>query len=309
MNLFTARGALPMLIAHRQNPFDDPQWIYELKLDGFRCLAYVDVDMTDFRNKRNLQISWRFPELQGIHNFVSQRCILDGEVVVMKSGKPDFYEVQRRTLITDKFKITMAVQRFPAAFVAYDCLFWKNQSLLDYPLMKRKEILNEIVAKEVDCFTISRYFEGKGCALYHLCEEQELEGVVAKRKDSIYLMDKRVNSWIKFKRLLDEDFIVAGYISKKGNKFSIILGKYRKGKLMYKGHVTSGVTQEIISFLRPNERTTITIFPAAENAAAVWVIPERVCTINYMPNTHNSLREAVFKGFREDIPTWDVIES
>lgn len=297
-----------MLIAHRQEPFDSPQWIYELKLDGFRCLAYVDEGMVDFRNKRNLQISWRFPELQEIHNFVSQRCILDGEVVIMKSGKPDFYEVQKRTIMTDKFRIRMAAERLPAAFVAYDCLFWKNQSLLDYQLMKRKDILNEIIIKESDCFTASRYFEGRGCALYQLCEEQELEGVVAKRKDSIYLMDKRVNSWVKFKRLADDDFIVAGYIEKKGNKFSIILGKYRNGKLIYKGHVTSGVTQDIISYLRPSEHSMITLFPVAENEGAVWVVPDRVCTVNYMPNTHNSLREAVFKGFRDDIFTWEVIE-
>lgn len=307
MNLFLDRAAHPMLISQRQEPFDHPDWIYELKLDGFRCLAYLDIGLVDLRNKRNLPITWRFPELQNMHNYVSQRCILDGEVVVMKNNTPDFYEVQRRTIITDRFKIKTASELLPAAFVAYDCLYWKDQSLIDLSLMQRKDILSQIVKKETGNFAVSKYFEGKGCALYQLCEEQKLEGVVAKRKDSIYLMDKQTKSWIKFKRVADEDYVVAGYIEK-GYKFSIILGKYRNGKLLYKGHVTNGVTRDAISYLRPQEQPSMAFFPAAENEKAVWTVPDKVCTVNYMPNTHNALRECVFKGYRNDVFPNEVLD-
>lgn len=123
MDIFQDRSASPMLIAHQSDPFDDPGWIYELKLDGFRCLAYMNKDGIDLRNKRNMRILPKFPELQDIYKQVNERCIVDGEVVVMRNGVPDFYELQRRTMLTDPFKIQMAAKRFPASFVVYDCLY------------------------------------------------------------------------------------------------------------------------------------------------------------------------------------------
>ena len=137
MNLFEARRAEAMLIKEMCPAFDSPDWIYELKLDGFRCLAYLCKGETDLRNKRNVRVLGKFPELRNIWNYVSDRCILDGEVVVMKNGVPDFYELQRRTLLTDPFKIRLASERFPASFVAYDCLYCREEELLDMPLMKR----------------------------------------------------------------------------------------------------------------------------------------------------------------------------
>lgn len=90
MNLFEERKAEAMLIKQMCPAFDSPDWIYELKLDGFRCLAYLDKKETDLRNKRNVRVLGKFPELRDIKNCVAGRGILDGEVVVMKNGVPDF---------------------------------------------------------------------------------------------------------------------------------------------------------------------------------------------------------------------------
>ena len=84
MGLFEERAASPMLIARQDEAFDHPDWIYELKMDGFRCLAYMDNTGVDFRNKRNMQMASRFPELSEIYRNVSGKCILDGEIVVLK---------------------------------------------------------------------------------------------------------------------------------------------------------------------------------------------------------------------------------
>ena len=81
MDIFESRGASPMLIAQQREAFDDPEWIYELKLDGFRSLAYADPHGVDFRNKRNMQVLSRFPDLEGIYRNIKGRCILDGEIV------------------------------------------------------------------------------------------------------------------------------------------------------------------------------------------------------------------------------------
>ena len=122
MDLFKEMNVSPMLISQMQEPFDDADWIYELKLDGCRCVAYLEEGRVVLRNKRNLELLPRFPELGSIHSQVKNRCVLDGELIVMVNGVPDFYELQKRTLLNDKFKIRLGAEKLPASFVAYDCL-------------------------------------------------------------------------------------------------------------------------------------------------------------------------------------------
>ena len=299
MGLYESRSASPMLIAQQMEAFDDPDWIYELKMDGFRCLAYVDKNAVDFRNKRNMQMLPKFPELAEIYNHVNERCILDGEIVVLAGGVPDFYRLQKRTMLTDRFKMRMEAERFPASFVAFDCIYQGNQELVFQSLMERKHMLSTMVM-EKDRIAVSRYIEKEGTALYQAAEARELEGVVAKRKESLYFMGKKTKDWIKFKRMADEEFIVAGYIPKGGRTFSLVLAKYRLGSLVYKGHVTSGVTRDTVAELEETGKNPFRMLPTG-NESAVWVEPSRVCVVEYMPNMLQSLRQPVFKGFRDDI--------
>ena len=173
MDLFTEKNISPMLIAQMQEPFNDPDWIYELKLDGCRCIAYLEEDRSILRNKRNMELLPRFPELKDIHTSVKDRCILDGELVVMINGVPEFYELQKRTLMTNPVKISMAAGLLPASFVAYDCLQVNDRILLDTPLMERKVILQELV-QENERIAVSRYIEEKGTELYELTVHDNL---------------------------------------------------------------------------------------------------------------------------------------
>ena len=306
MDLFEEKRVSPMLIAQMQEPFNDDGWIYELKLDGCRCIGYFDQSGTCLRNKRNMELLPRFPELKGLHHSVSDRTVLDGELVVLRNGVPDFFELQRRTLLTDRFKIEMAASRHPASFVAYDCLYESSRNIMDQPLLERKEALQSSV-RENGLIAISRFIPTDGIGLFHAADEKELEGVVAKRAASLYYPGKRTKDWIKFKRMADEEFVVCGYIRKNSRTFSIILGKYHNGAYIYKGHVTLGVTKETVSQLRESGITPFTAIPAgAGNESAIWVYPDRVCTVEYMPNTKNSLRQAVFKGFRTDMVSEDI---
>ena len=305
MDLFEEKRVSPMLIAQMQEPFNDDGWIYELKLDGCRCIGYFDQSGTCLRNKRNMELLPRFPELKGLHHSVSDRTVLDGELV-LRNGVPDFFELQRRTLLTDRFKIEMAASRHPASFVAYDCLYESSRNIMDQPLLERKEALQSSV-RENGLIAISRFIPTDGIGLFHAADEKELEGVVAKRAASLYYPGKRTKDWIKFKRMADEEFVVCGYIRKNSRTFSIILGKYHNGAYIYKGHVTLGVTKETVSQLRESGITPFTAIPAgAGNESAIWVYPDRVCTVEYMPNTKNSLRQAVFKGFRTDMVPEDI---
>lgn len=306
MDLFEGKKISPMLIAQMREPFNDDNWIYELKLDGCRCIGYFDQSGTCLRNKRNMELLPRFPELKELHRSVSKRTVLDGELVVLQNGVPDFFELQRRTLLTDRFKIEMAAARHPASFVAYDCLYEGSRGIMDQPLLERKKILQSAIC-ENRLIAISRYIPTDGIGLFHAADEKELEGVVAKRAASLYYPGKRTKDWIKFKRMADEEFVVCGYIRKSNKVFSIILGKYHDGAYLYKGHVTLGVTKEAVSQLKKSGIMPFTAIPAgAGNESAIWVYPDRVCTVEYMPNTKNSLRQAVFKGFRTDMVPEDV---
>lgn len=298
MELFHDRAASPMLIGQQRDAFDDPDWIFELKMDGFRCLAYINDGMVDLRNKRNMQMLPRFPELADLSQNAKNDCILDGEVVVMVSGVPDFYRLQKRTLLTDLFKISLEASRYPASFVAFDCLYINGRELLQRPLLERKTMLSDIVIENGN-FAVSRYIQGQGKALYEAADDHKLEGVVAKRKESLYFMGKRTKDWIKFKRMADEDFIVAGYIPKGSRIFSLVLAKYRDGKMIYQGHVTAGVMKETITVLEPSGAKPFRETPPG-NEQVIWVVPDHVCIVEYMANERGVLRQPVFKGFRED---------
>lgn len=296
MDLFKEMNVSPMLISQMQEPFDDADWIYELKLDGCRCVAYLEENRVVLRNKRNMELLPRFPELGSIHSQVKNRCVLDGELIVMVNGVPDFYELQKRTLLNDKFKIRLGADKLPASFVAYDCLQYGDKVLFDVPLIERKSMLQETVLED-DQIAVSRFIPEKGTELFALTVQQELEGVVAKRKDSLYFPGKRTKDWIKFKRMADKDFIICGY--EPGDMVNLILGEYQAGKLVYGGTVTLGVRKEIVKVLKKSSCPFETAPKGHE--AAVWCVPERVCTVEYMPNTKDVLRQAVFKGIREDV--------
>lgn len=115
----------------------------------------------------------------------------------MKDGKPYFAEMQRRSLMSDRFKIALAAKAQPVSFTAFDILYRDRQQLTDLPLMDRKRILGEVMIQETARFAISRFIDTQGIALYKLTEEQGLEGIVSKRKDSQYRMDIRMKDWRK----------------------------------------------------------------------------------------------------------------
>jgi len=309
MDIFDDRSASPMLIAEMQEPFDSPDYIYELKLDGERCLAYLDKDGITLQNKRKLLLNPRFPELSSINKSVKTRCILDGEITVLVDGKPDFSQVQRRALMSNKFKIQLAADKYPASFTAFDILYYKDGPVIDRPLLERKALLQKVIKSENDRLAISRFIGEQGKALYEAAAEQGLEGVVAKRKDSIYQLGKRTKDWIKFKNLLDDDFVVLGYIEKENHVVSLILGQYQESKMIYKGHVTMGVSREDFKIISGIKTARPPFDPPKGNDNAVWIKPDLVCTVKYMDLTSKGgLRQPVYKGLRDDKDPKDCLE-
>lgn len=300
MDIFDLKGIKPMLISEMMEPFDSEDYLYEVKLDGIRCLAYLNHQETDLRNKRDKRLLPIIPELKDIHKNANVKCILDGELIVMNQGKTDFFEIQRRTLMTDPFKIQLAYQKLPASFVAYDVIYYEDHEVIREPLMVRKEILSGIL-KEDSKIAVSRFIEKNGIALFELTKSQGLEGIVAKKKSSKYWYDKRTKEWIKCKIMWSVDCVVCGYILKSNQMVSLVLGQYDNETLIYKGHVTLGVSLRILNqhSYKVIDHSPFDQVPKG-NEEAVWLEPELVCIVESMPSEKDSFRQPVFKGFRDD---------
>ena len=302
-DLFDEKNISPMQLYETQ-PFDDKDYIYELKLDGIRCLAYIDAKSVNLRNKRNKDVTAIYPELAEMNKCVKKRVILDGELVVLdKDGKPDFYALQRRSLMADSFKIGLSARNAPVQFVAYDIIYFDGQDLTDKPLTERKAILSKAV-KEGYNLSVSRYIEEMGTAFFEIAKAQELEGIVAKRKGGLYHIGKRTRDWLKIKVMQDEDLLVLGYQPDEDGKVKdLILGYYdEEGKLQCRGKVYLGISEEerrIIENFAMQNRIQKPWFGKYKNA--VWLKPQLVGTAHFMHETQSGgMRQPVWKGLRTD---------
>lgn len=292
-----------MLLNEVKEPFDDENYIYELKLDGIRCVAYIEPKSVTLQNKRYKDVTDIYPELSEIRKCVKKRVILDGELVVLTDGKPDFYALQRRSLMTDSFRKSLAAKKNPVQFVAYDILYYNETDLTDKSLMERKEILSKAVT-EGHNLSVSRWIEKNGVAFFELAKKENLEGIVAKKKVGLYFIGKRTSEWIKIKVMQDEDLLVLGFQPDENGKVKdLILGYYDDtGELKCRGKVYLGVSkaeQKIIAEFAKKNTVKRPWFDKYKNV--VWLKPQLVGTAHFMHETESGgMRQPVWKGLRED---------
>lgn len=302
-DLFETKNISPMLLNEVKEPFDDENYIYELKLDGIRCVAYIEPKSVTLQNKRYKDVTDIYPELSEIRKCVKKRVILDGELVVLTDGKPDFYALQRRSLMTDSFRKSLAAKKNPVQFVAYDILYYNETDLTDKSLMERKEILSKAVT-EGHNLSVSRWIEKNGVAFFELAKKENLEGIVAKKKDGLYFIGKRTSEWIKIKVMQDEDLLVLGFQPDENGKVKdLILGYYDEtGELKCRGKVYLGVSkaeQKIIAEFAKKNTVKRPWFDKYKNV--VWLKPQLVGTAHFMHETESGgMRQPVWKGLRED---------
>ena len=202
-------------------------------------------------------------------------------------------------MLRSAFRIRLAQESDLATFIVFDILEYNGKDLTGLPLVKRREKLKSF--KESETAVCSRVYLYEGEKLYAWTQRQNLEGIGAKEKTSLYQCGKRTSSWIKIKNLKDEDFAGCGYIQKERNVLSLVLGQYLGKTLVYKGHVTLGVSEALLKKKLPV--TPDCPFPETpkNHEHAVWLKPKLVCTVKYMDKTSaGSLRQPVLKGFRKD---------
>jgi ATP-dependent DNA ligase len=282
-----------------------------MELDGERCLVFLDpLTGTELRDHQNRSMLMKVPELSNIHKQVNARCILDGELIITVNGEPNFYEIERRAQARDRQKIYWASSRFPATFAASDILYHVNHEVTSWTVTQRKELLDQTIA-ENERLMVARYADGRGAEVFGLAMGRNLEGVVAKRKESRYYPDKRSADWLLLRNPEDEDYVACGILERENRAVSIVLGQhsYPGGNLNYKGQVTLGVSPEVFRFLSLHPRAEGPAFRPvpAGNERAVWIVPDLVVTVRNVADPSGSANQPVFKGFRHGMAAEECV--
>lgn len=301
----------PMLATLGGEPFDSPDFRFEVKWDGIRCLAFLE-SSTRLASRRSNDITGRYPELYGLHETVSgQPAVLDGEIVVLSGGAPDFGLLLARHQLTRPDRIRASAAAHPATFVAFDLLYWKGRNVMGYPLCRRQELLAETVA-ETGNLVLSRPVDELGVAFARAVFARGLEGVMAKRRDSPYLPGKRSRHWLKLKRPRTLHAVIAGYSERVDREGvgSVVVGLYDgEGALHLTGQ--AGVSlphqsaRELAALLASLKRESPEAFTGCGGFRPTvhWVEPRLACRLEYLERTAaGHLRHAVFRGLSERPP-------
>lgn len=298
----------PMLAQVAGQPFDHPDWQFEVKWDGIRALAYVEMGQLRLFSRNNRDLTDQFPELHRLpQSLKGDRAVLDGEIVALdQDGKPSFPRLQKRIHLTDSVRVHHAQTLAPLAFILFDILWWQSEDVTTLPLAARGELLQEGLRWEAP-FVRSPVTQGTGEQLYQAVLAQTLEGIVAKRSQSRYI-EGRSREWLKIKRIREIDCVVCGFtfdVARSRLK-ALILGLYQGNHLVHIGQVGSGLSSEESVDLRIHlEGLERLSSPFALNPSIPgimhWVSPALVCRIQYRGWTiDKKLRQPVFRELRYD---------
>jgi bifunctional non-homologous end joining protein LigD len=305
----------PMMAVLTSEPFDDKEWLFEVKWDGHRCLANLGTS-TRLTSRTTRDMTAQFPELIDMHRQLAARnAVVDGEIVALdRDGRPSFERMQDRFHRTPD-ELARNKGRVPVQFLAFDLLWLDGQSLLELPLVERRARLVEVLVETKD-IRLSQVVEGAGRDFFDHVKALQLEGIVAKRAASPYRPGTRSHDWRKIKALCLQDCVIVGWTPGKGGRSatlgSLLLATYDGGRLRYAGNVGTGFTHAFLADLLAKLEALQVDKPQFEGfegtprpRGARFVRPELVCEVEYLKWTQDDkLRAASFKGLRPDrLPT------
>jgi len=295
-----------------------PEWIFEVKWDGVRGLAFIDNGHLSIYTRNNNRCERQYPELQVLPHYLdAEQAVLDGEIVVLDGkGASHFELIQPRIHAQDANSIAKMGQKNPVHFYAFDLLYLDGFDLRKVPLIERKRLLQKIV-KPFPLLRVSDHFENAGEDLLEAARQSGLEGLIAKSTTSVY-ESRRSRNWLKLKLTSEQEFVIAGYTPGEREHFgSLAVGYYEGGKLHYAGNVGTGFNArnlaELWALLEPLTIADLNKvkppFAVADKIpkGTVWVKPELVAQIKFANWTGDrKLRAPVYLGLRDDKPSSEV---
>ncbi len=298
----------PALASIADRPFSDPAWLFEIKWDGARTLARVQNGKARLWSRSQREITDEYPEISaGVPSAAGGHDVwLDGEIVALdKEGRSDFQTLQQRFSIIKPSAELM--RQIPVVYYCFDMLYCDGYDLRGVPLLERKTLLKQILEQD-SLVRFSDHEIEKGKELYDLALEKQLEGILAKRIDSIY-PEGRTTSWLKFKVIRELDAVVGGWTEPRGTREhfgALLLGLYDGKKLEFicgAGSGFSGALQEQVAAQLEAlqvEKCPFATKPVTREKAH-WVKPELVARVKYGGWTEGGhLRQPTFLGFQED---------
>lgn len=310
-------GVKPMKATLVDAPFDDADWIYEVKWDGYRAIGYVNKGQVELVSRNNLVFDQYYPINQLMETW-GINAVIDGEILVLNDkGVSDFGDLQNWRSEADGNLV----------YYVFDILWYEGRDLTGLPLLDRQAVLKEVLPGTDDRIRQSKVFNADGIEFFHAAEQMGLEGIIAKRTDSLYAQDARSKEWLKIKVQRRQEVIIAGYTRNEGTakQFSaLLLAVYDKGNLKYVGKVGTGfpdkLQKEMMDLFKPLivDKSPFDTEPDVDKpsrfrpkrmgAKPTWLKPVLVCEVAFAEVTSDGLfRQASFKGMRTDKKAKEVV--
>ena len=297
----------PMLAKSGGQPFDSEDWLFEIKLDGYRAIAEVNNDKVRLYSRNGLDFSNHYPTVFEALKKLKTDAIFDGEIVALDNNNHTSFQ-QLQHVSDDP---TIAVY-----YYIFDLLEYNGDDIRNLPLIERKKILQKLLKKN-NQIRYSDHIEKDGKDFFKLIKKQNLEGMIAKRSNSTYQSEKRNGDWLKVKYHHEQEAVIAGFTAPKGSrKFfgALLLAVYEKGKLKYAGNVGSGFDDKTLKELHEKMKPLIIEeSPFSQKipglTSITWIKPKLVANIKFTEWTENeSMRHPVFLGLRIDKNAKEVIK-
>ena len=308
----------PMKATLVDQPFDEKGWIYEIKWDGYRAVAILNEGKSTLTSRNNLVFE-QFEPINELLESWSLNVVLDGEIVALNDqGTADFGALQNWRNKKHAHLI----------YYVFDILWYNGKDLTSLPLSSRREILDAVLPTNNDLIKASQTFEVSGIEFFEAARQMKLEGIIAKRADSLYTADARSREWLKIKAKRRQEVVIAGFTKNEGTgKYfsALAIGVYdQKGVLRFIGKVGTGfndtrqkemmaqfqplITKECPFDIEPDVDEPSQFRPRRLGAKATWLKPELICEIEFAEVTSDGkVRQASFKGMRSDKNPKDVV--
>jgi bifunctional non-homologous end joining protein LigD len=305
----------PMLATSIERPFDSDEWLYEIKWDGYRSVAFLEDGKLRLASRNQNDMTALYPELADLPRSVrAQQAVLDGEVVAVdEQGRPSFSLMQQRTGVRHGPFRAPERTEVPVLYYAFDLIYLNGYDFHRVDLEQRKQLLREIISPGGNLH-YSDHQIAQGTALFEVARQRGLEGIVAKRRKSCY-EEKRTREWLKIKITREIECVIGGYTEPEGSREffgSLVLGLYNnKGQLIHVGQAGTGFDRKMLADLwklleKLETKTNPFYGPVEADRKVHWVKPELVAEIRFTEWTHETkegglkLRAPVFLGLRED---------
>lgn len=307
----------PMKATLVDEPFDEPGWLFEVKWDGYRAIANIQGNEVSLISRNNLPFEKYYPINDALKKW-GMNAVLDGELLVLNDkGISDFGAMQNWRSEADGNLV----------FYIFDILWYEGKNLMGLPLSERQAILQSILPTDNDHIRQSKVFDANGIDFFAAAERMGLEGIIAKKADSVYTSDLRSKEWLKVKVQRRQEVVIAGFTKNEGTgkSFSaLVLGVYKNGELQFVGKVGTGFSDKLQKEMMAQFEPLITkkspfdyevdvdkptrFRPKRMGAKPTWLKPELVCEVGFAEVTSDGVfRQASFKGMRTDKKAKDVV--